>query len=96
MDGKTELSPETWAQLEPYAQLLTGLVPRAAGVELYDPAGQLRWSSGNDVSAELSSHIEPSTRRARQSPAEAGEVVSLPGVELAEFVLADRGTEFDG
>lgn len=68
-----------WSQLEPYAQLLRALVPRAAGLELYDASGELRWSSGAETAFDLSPLIAGSLRRALEQPAEAGERVPLGG-----------------
>ncbi|MET0292632.1 MAG: EAL domain-containing protein [Steroidobacteraceae bacterium] len=79
MEGTATRTPDAWAQLEPYAQLLTALVPRAAGVELYDPIGALRWSSANETSTDLASLVGASIDRAAALAESPGELVVMPG-----------------
>ena len=42
---KNELTPDPWGSFEPYVQLVRSLLPRAAGVSLFDATGAMRWSS---------------------------------------------------
>lgn len=79
MEGTAVRSADPWVQLEPYAQLITALVPRAAGVELYDPEGELRWSAGSDATADLASAIADLQDRARTLRDEPGELITLAG-----------------
>src|SRR5688572_19087697 len=39
--------------MEPYAQLVRSLLPRAAGVCLFDASGKLLWTSASDTNADL-------------------------------------------
>lgn len=50
-DGPTLMSFET--SMEPYAQLVRSLLPRAAAISLFDSAGKLLWSSAASANSEL-------------------------------------------
>ena len=49
----------TWSELEPYAQLIRALLPRAAGISVFDPEGELRWTSEPSVAADLPRLVTP-------------------------------------
>jgi diguanylate cyclase (GGDEF)-like protein len=95
MDGTLNRG-EPWAHLDPYAQLVTALVPRAAGVELYDTAGELRWNSGTDASFDLAPLIPASLARAATLPGEPGELLILGGQvpAYAFWLRTDDGVTF--
>lgn len=62
---------DAWATLEPYAQLVRALLPRATGLSVFDPRGSLRWSSADSVGAELGDAVLASLQDAvieRDSP----------------------------
>ena len=42
-----------WSNLEPYAQLIGALLPRAAGVSVFDSGGEVCWTSDPSVNPEL-------------------------------------------
>jgi hypothetical protein len=47
-------SPVTFENsMEPYAQLVRSLLPRAASVSLFDSAGKLLWSSAANTNPDL-------------------------------------------
>jgi diguanylate cyclase (GGDEF)-like protein len=79
MEGDAARAPDPWSRLEPYAQLLAALVPRASGVELFDPGARLRWSAGSDSSTDLAPLIEASLGRAVLRDDEPGELLLMSG-----------------
>ena len=53
-DMDIQLAPESpWAALDPYAKLVTALLPRASGMAAFDTRGELRWTSEDAISADL-------------------------------------------
>ncbi len=64
-----------WRGLEPYAQLLRSLLPRAEHVWVFDAANQLRWTSEQMTGPDLPQLIEAATERARQDVALQGELL---------------------
>ena len=91
------LSPiqdSSWAALEPYAKLVTALVPRAAGVAVFDTDGELRWTSEEASSPDLPPQVRASLVNAAASPTEAGERVLLEGdAPVYMFWLRDDAGE---
>ncbi len=87
----SELAPENpWAALDPYAQLVTALLPRAAGVAAFDTRGDLGWTSEGQISPDLPPIILKSLERARALTAEAGErILSDDAAPLYLFWLRD-------
>jgi diguanylate cyclase (GGDEF)-like protein len=69
-----------WRALEPYAQLLRSLMPRAENVWVFDAANQLRWTTEPMTGPDLPLLIEAAAERARAD-------ASLQG----ELLLTDRG-----
>jgi diguanylate cyclase (GGDEF)-like protein len=54
----SELNPATpWSSLEPYSQLLRALLPRMNSLSVFDPRGQMRWSSEGSVPPDISTVI---------------------------------------
>ncbi|MGC4027265.1 MAG: EAL domain-containing protein [Steroidobacteraceae bacterium] len=66
-----------WADMEPYAQLVGALLPRAAGISLFDAGGEIRWTSEESVDAALPSLVRLSVAAAASRSSEAGERVML-------------------
>jgi diguanylate cyclase (GGDEF)-like protein len=66
-----------WTALEPYAQLLRSLMPRAESIWVFDAAAQLRWTSESMTGPDLYSAIESGQKRALEDPSLPGEVVQL-------------------
>jgi diguanylate cyclase (GGDEF)-like protein len=92
----------------PYAQLIAALLPRAAGVSVFEPDGALRWTSEEVLPPRFAETIAESAVVARQS-SEPGERVLLgpdeplylfwlrddEGVLTAVLALTWRGAEAD-
>ena len=60
-----------WASLDPYAQLVKSLLPRASSINVFDNAGALRWSSDTTTGPDLIHIVEellPGGRTDLQSP----------------------------
>ena len=76
-DKTTALDP--WASFEPYAQLIRSLLPRTAGVALFDAQAELRWGSEPAPAAELLLLIGELLGPARAGDGGAGVLRLLPG-----------------
>ncbi len=70
--------PATQADFRPYAQLVAALLPRAAGITIFDPDGEVRWTSEDFISPDLAPLIRKSAQRGERSDT-AGEQVQLTG-----------------
>jgi diguanylate cyclase (GGDEF)-like protein len=72
--------PNLWTALDPYAQLITTLLPRATGIAAYDAACEQRWASESFPSdSELPGVIRSSRRNADLTPEQAGELTVMHG-----------------
>jgi hypothetical protein len=69
----------SWASLEPYAQLVRSLLPRASGVAVCDAAAKLRWSSDAATWPELVQAVEHSVHDAAGDGSNAGQLRVLDG-----------------
>ena len=68
-----------WSALDPYAQLVTALLPRAAGVAAFDAAGELRWTNESSSSPDLPPVVLQSLQRVSANTDQAGELVAVHG-----------------
>jgi diguanylate cyclase (GGDEF)-like protein len=68
-----------WSALEPYAQLIGALVPRAVGISAFDTKGELRWTSEDSGNAELPHLVQQSIAASSNRLLEHGERVVLSG-----------------
>ncbi len=66
------------ASMEPYAQLVRSLLPRAASVNLFDNAGKLLWSSAAHVNPDLFALVLQALGEADQDREGAGQHCALP------------------
>ncbi|HWL63334.1 MAG TPA: bifunctional diguanylate cyclase/phosphodiesterase [Steroidobacteraceae bacterium] len=81
---------ETLHDYSPYAQLVAALLPRAAGLTIFDATGELRWTSEEAVPPQLRQVIAQSAPLAALNE-EAGERVQLRSHEpVYLFWLRDR------
>jgi len=74
---------------QPYAQLVAALLPRAAGVTLFAPDGETRWTSEDFITPAHAPLIRKSAAAAAQSE-EPGELLQLGGEPLHVFWLRDE------
>ncbi|MGA2564477.1 MAG: EAL domain-containing protein [Steroidobacteraceae bacterium] len=59
----SERAPATdWSTLEPYAQLLRALLPRMSALSVFDPRGQLHWSTAISIAPEVGAAIAEAIR----------------------------------
>ena len=90
-----QITRPSWTGLEPYAQLVGSLLPRAAGVCVFDAAGELRWSPEAGGNLDLESQINASVAHAKGDATAPGELLSLQGgVPAYVFWLHDDAGAF--
>ncbi len=68
-----------WNSLEPYAQLVRSLMPRAASVAVFDANAKLRWSNDSATWPELVTAVERSAQDATGDSANPGQLRVLEG-----------------
>ena len=68
-----------YTELEPYAQLLRALLPRAAGITAFDTEGEIRWTSEDHVPADLPRLVRLSVAASASRSGEPGERVLIGG-----------------
>ncbi len=78
----------TPADFQPYAQLVAALLPRARGLTVFEPDGEVRWTSEDFVAPTFAPMIRKSVATAAQSDA-AGELVKLGIDPVHVFWLRD-------
>lgn len=83
---------DPWADLEPYGQLVSALVPRASALELYDAAGQMRWCSGEISQSAVGDLVRDSLERALLLRDEPGERLILDGAQPVYVFWLRSGT----
>jgi diguanylate cyclase (GGDEF)-like protein len=66
------------ASMEPYAQLVRSLLPRAASVNLFDSAGKLLWSSATSANPELFAVVLEAISHFENDREGAGQHCALP------------------
>lgn len=87
------MRPDTWASLEPYAQLVRSLLPRASTIAVFDANGNLRWSSEPATWPDLIHAVAASTQEASGDSASPGQLRVLDGdVPLYNCWLRDEET----
>jgi diguanylate cyclase (GGDEF)-like protein len=68
-----EHAPATdWSTLEPYAQLLRALLPRMSALSVFDPRGQLQWSTAMSVGPEVGAAIAETIKDPARDPSAQG------------------------
>lgn len=79
--GAIEVKSDTnaWASLEPYAQLVKSLMPRASAVRVFDAEAQLRWSSESTTGPDLPHLVSLANRNALDDREALGDVIYLEG-----------------
>ena len=77
--GQNEGQSDPWSSLEPYAQLIRCLLPRASSVVVFDAEGKPCWSSESEVGPDLVALAEDALQSARSDPKSEGRAVTLPG-----------------
>lgn len=83
------LSPDASWDFSPYAQLVAALLPRAAGLTIFETDGDVRWTSEESVAPTLPALIGKSAARAHES-ADPGERLQLhDGEPVYVFWLRD-------
>ena len=69
---------ELWASLDPYAQLVKSLLPRASSVNVFDSSGALRWSSETTAAPDLI-HIVDELLPAARADSSSGGLLQMFG-----------------
>ncbi len=75
-----------WKALEPYAQLVTALLPRAAGLSVFDAEGWMRWSTEATMGPDLPNALLPAQERALAQPDSPGQVLEIDGDEFPYYL----------
>jgi diguanylate cyclase (GGDEF)-like protein len=83
--SESNVSTAAWSELEPYAQLICALLPRAEGVSVFDTDGKIRWTSQHSVAADLTRLVRSTIDAAVQHRTETGERVMIGGETPAYF-----------
>ncbi len=78
-DSDSRASLSAWTDLEPYAQLLRALMPRATGISVFDPRANLRWSSESATYPDLFRAVEASRSDAHADNASLGQLQMMEG-----------------
>ena len=82
-----------WKKLEPYAQLVTSLLPRADSLSVFDAEGWLRWTSESTSGPDLPNAIRELLPAIRDNPAEAGRMLRLEGEDYPHYIWWLRNDE---
>ncbi|MCP5327524.1 MAG: EAL domain-containing protein [Sinobacteraceae bacterium] len=77
---------EIWKKLEPYAQLVSSLLPRADSVSVFDAEGSLCWTTESTLGPDLPNAIQSLLEGAHQRPHEAGQRLQIDGDEFPYYV----------
>lgn len=75
-----------WKKLEPYAQLVTSLLPRADAVSVFDAEGGLRWTTEFTSGPDLPSAIQELLPWVHEHPDEPGRMVRLEGDDFPHYL----------
>lgn len=86
MSSNSPSEKEIWKKLEPYAQLVSSLLPRADSVSVFDAEGWLRWTTESTTGPDLPSAIQGLLDHAREHPREAGRRLEIEGDEFPYYV----------
>ena len=79
--GQDQSFVSAWTSLDPYAQLVKSLLPRAAAVRVFDANAELRWSSEATTGPDLPRLIAESAQRAQNDRGAAGLLHAAAGCE---------------
>ena len=82
-----------WKKLEPYAQLVTSLLPRADAVSVFDAQGWLRWTTESTSGPDLPNAIQELLPAVRDNPTEPGRMVRLEGEDYPHYLWWLRNDE---
>ena len=75
-----------WKALEPYAQLVTALLPRSEAVHVFDDEGWLRWSTESMTGPDLPGAVQSVQSRATNAPDAVGCSVTLDGEDAPVYI----------
>jgi diguanylate cyclase (GGDEF)-like protein len=78
MADEPEQSGKEWSSLEPYVQLVRALMPRAAHVAVFNPAGELKFLSDASAGPDLYAAVQAALSGAAMDVTSEGEVQRLP------------------
>jgi GGDEF domain-containing protein len=84
---------EIWKKLEPYAQLVSSLLPRADAISVFDAEGWLRWTTESTQGPDLPAAIQELLEHARAHRNELGRRIQLDGEEFPHYLWWLRNDE---
>jgi diguanylate cyclase (GGDEF)-like protein len=93
MTDPTPNDTAVWKKLEPYAQLVTSLLPRADSVSVFDAEGWLRWTTESTSGPDLPNAIQDLLPTVLGNPAEQGRMIRLEGEEFPHYLWWLRNDE---
>jgi diguanylate cyclase (GGDEF)-like protein len=82
-----------WKRLEPYAQLVTSLLPCADSVSVFDAEGWLRWTSEATSGPDLPNAIQELLPTVLENPTEPGRMIRLEGEDFPHYLWWLRNDE---
>lgn len=82
-----------WKKLEPYAQLVKSLLPRADAISVFDAEGWLRWTTESTAGPDLPNAIQELLPYVAEKPAEVGRRVQLDGEDYPHYLWWLRNDE---
>ncbi len=82
-----------WKALEPYARLVTSLLPQATSVHVFDDEGWLRWSNEGMTGPDLPAAVQEAQAEAQASPDRPGRMIRMDGDPAPVYVWWLRDDE---
>jgi diguanylate cyclase (GGDEF)-like protein len=70
---------QVWGFLDSFSQLFRAMLPRAANVAVFNPAGRLRWSSDSTIGPDLGTRVDAMLPVARDPTAGEGTLEMIDG-----------------
>ncbi len=86
MPPNTPSENAIWKKLEPYAQLVTSLLPRADAVSVFDAEGWLRWTTEGTAGPDLPNAIQELLPWVKDHPDEPGRMIRLEGEDHPHYL----------
>ncbi|MCU0760614.1 MAG: EAL domain-containing protein [Steroidobacteraceae bacterium] len=93
MSTNSPAEKEIWKKLEPYAQLVSSLLPRADAISVFDAEGWLRWTTESTQGPDLPNAIQQLLPHAIAHRNEAGRRVQIEGDDFPYYVWWLRNDE---
>jgi diguanylate cyclase (GGDEF)-like protein len=93
MSADPAIESRAWKALEPYARLVTSLMPLATSVHVFDDEGWLRWSTEAMTGPDLPAAIQEAQQEALRNPRAVGRMLRVAGDPSPVYVWWLRNDE---